>query len=231
MKNIVTDGQLGQLAVRQHDFFRRAKAGSYANFDDMMTAFQAFIEGKMPEAPVLALEERFAKWRTFLIGGVAKKALLKRVETGFTVGDYARSLVNNRAFTTLGAEEEIDTIILTPADFGYTRNPTTTELLDPARLREWSEQNAHLLPEGYVVELLPAEAGPHIRDQYKDQPNGEVLWIAMERIADSDGDPIVFAVGRDGGGERWLSTNWTLPGLVWRLDYRIVFRLRKVTLD
>ena len=230
MKSLVTDGQLGQLAVRQNDLFRRVKSGSYANFDDVMKALQAVIEGKMPEPPLLVVEPKFAKWRTFLIGGVAKKALLKRVEAGFTVSDYVKSLVNNRAFTTLDKEEEIDTIILTPADFGYERMPTTTELLDPTRLAEWSAQNAERL-DGYVVELLPAEAGPHIRDQYKDQPNGEVLWIAVERIADSDGSPCVFFVERDSDGEQWLRARWAVPGSRWFLGHRIVFRLRKVTQD
>jgi hypothetical protein len=228
-KTLVTDGQLGQLAVRQNDLFRRAKAGTYADFDQMMTALQAVIEGKMPEPPVLVVEPGLTKWRTFLIGGVSKKALLKRVEAGFTVSDYAKSLVNNRAFTTLDKEEAIDTIVLTPADFGYTRNPTATELLDPTRL-EWSEQNAERL-NGHVVELLPAEAGPHIRDQYKDQPNGEVLWIAMERISDSHGYPYVFAVERDSDGRQWLNAFWTYPGHQWHLGYRIVFRLRKVAQD
>lgn len=229
-KTLVTDGQLGQLAVRQNDFFRRVKAGSYADFDAVMAAFQVVIEGKMPEPPVLHVEPGLTKWRTFLIGGVAKKALLKRVEAGFTVSDYARSLVNNRAFTTLGAEESIDTIVLTPKDFGYERMPTTTELLDPTRLAEWSAQNAERL-DGHVVELLPAEAGPHIRDQYKDQPNGEVLWIAMERITDSYGGPSVFTVGRRDGGGQWLDARWARPGSQWRLGRRIVFRLRKVTQD
>ncbi|MDB5264830.1 MAG: hypothetical protein JWN64_401 [Parcubacteria group bacterium] len=173
---------------------------------------------------------KFAKWRTFLIGGVAKEVLLKRVEAGFVVSDYAKSLVNNPALTTLDKEEAIDTIILTPADFGYERMPTTTELLNPTRLAEWSAQNAERL-DGHVVELLPAEAGPHIRDQYKDQPSDEVLWIAMERITDSDGDPGVFYVGRDSDGEQWLDADWTDPDDQWGLGRRLVFRLRKVTQD
>lgn len=225
-KTLVTDGQLGQLAVRQYDLFRRVKAGSYANFDDVMAAIQAVIEGKMPEPPTLHVEPGFAKWRSFLIGGVAKKALLQRVKAGFQVSGYAESLVNNRDFTTLDVEEEIDTIVLTPADFGYQRQPTTTELLDPTRLREWSEQNAERL-DGHVVELLPAEAGLHIRDQYKDQPKGEVLWIAMERITGSDGRPRVFGVGRSDDGEQWLHAGWADPDGRWYLSSRIVFRLRK----
>lgn len=170
----------------------------------------------------------FQSWRTFKIGGVAKSQLLKRMKADFTVSDYAENLMKRREFTTLSAEESIDTIILTPKDFGYERYLTTTELLDPTRLREWSEQNAERL-DGHVVELLPAEAGPHIRDQYKDQPIAEVLWIPMERITDSDGVPRVFSVWQSGGGEQRLRTGWAGPDRPWNPDYRFVFRFRKVT--
>ena len=136
--------------------------------------------------------------------------------------------MKQKAFTTLDAEEALDTIVLTPKDFGYERMPTTTELLDPTRLMEWSRQNAHRLPEGCVVELLSAEAGPHIRDQYKDQPNGEILWMAMERITDPDGYPDVFRIGRYSDGKQWLSAGWANPDDEWNLDDRFVFRLRKV---
>lgn len=228
MKASVTDGQLGQLAVKSHELFRCAKEGTYAEFDQVLAGLQTLIEGKEPTAPTLTNEEKFAKWRDFLIGGVNSKALLARVQAGFTVNDWAKDVMEQKAFTTQDAEEGIETIVLTSADFGYECQPTTIELFDPTRLAEWSKQNAHRLPKGYTVELLPAEAGPHIRDQYKDQPKGEVLWIAMERIVDSGRDPHVFSVRRLGIGGRWLYARWTGPELQWHLGCRVVFRLRKV---
>lgn len=230
MKRFVPDGtliKLGQLAIKLYELFGRAKSGAYASLDEVLEAVQLVIEGKEPVASTLTTEEKFAKWRTFLIGGVNAKALLVRVQAGFTVSDWAKDLMKQNAFTTQDAEEEIDTIILTPADFGYERMPTTTELLDPARLAEWSKQNASRLPQGYAVDLLPAEAGPHIRDQYKDQPKGEVLWIAMERINVSVGCPLVFLVRRLDDGEQWLVGGHAYPASRWRLGGRIVFRLRK----
>lgn len=230
MKASVTDGQLGQLARRQHDLFERVKKGVYENFNEVLDAVQAIIEGKTPVIPMLATIAKLTKWRSFMIGGSKKTLLLQRLQATFSVGDWARDLMGRDAFTTLSEKELIDTIILTPADFGYEEMPTTADLLDPTRLAEWSKQNAERL-DGHVVELLPAEAGPHIREQYLDQPNGEILWIAMERIVDSDGGPRVFRVGRDGGGGLWLSTFWTDPDDQWGLGGRVVFRLRKVTQD
>jgi hypothetical protein len=222
----LTDDQIGQFTRKTNAILDRT--GKSLPFDQVMVALQAIHDGKEPAIPTLIVEPGLAKWRSFLIGGVDKKALLKRVEAGFSVGNWAKDLMKRPTFTTQDAEEEIETIVLTPADFGYTRNPTTTELLDPTRLAEWSAQNAERL-DGHVVELLPAEAGPHIRDQYKDQPKDEVLWIAMERITDSDGDPNVFRVERRDDGERWLYARWTGPDDQWNLDGRVVFRLRKVT--
>jgi hypothetical protein len=230
VKTSVTDGQLGQLAVKLHELFRRAKGGAYEDFDKVLAGLQALIEGKEPVAPTLATEEKFAAWRTFRIGGVNAKALLVRVQAqaSLFLSGPSKDLMKDPAFTTLKEGEKIGTLILTPADFGYERFPTTTELLDLARLAEWSKRNAHRLPKGCVVELLPAEAGPHISDQYTDQPKGEVLWIAMRRMTDSDGCPRIFCVGCDDGGWRWLYARRASPTGRWELSSRLVFRLRKV---
>jgi len=52
--NTVTDGQLGQLAVKQHELFQRAKKGVYASFDEMLDALQQIIERKTPIIPMVA---------------------------------------------------------------------------------------------------------------------------------------------------------------------------------
>lgn len=175
-------------------------------------------------------ESNFAKWRTFLIGGVAKTPLIRLLKSKFRVSSYATDLMKSSQFETQDAEESIDTIVLTPADFGYKgTRPTTAELLDPARLAEWSAQNAERL-DGYVVELLPITTGPHIRFQYKDQPNGEFLWIAMERIIDS-GSHCIFEVKTDSDGKGWLDAGWADPSDLWDMGDSFVFRLRKVTRD
>lgn len=53
MKNAtVTDGQLGQLAVKQNELFRRAKEGNFSSLDDVIAALQQVIEGQAPTPPV-----------------------------------------------------------------------------------------------------------------------------------------------------------------------------------
>jgi hypothetical protein len=75
-------------------------------------------------------------------------------------------------------------------------------------------------------ELCPPEVGPQLRLQYKDQPSGEWLAIAMEAISISDGDLNVFHVEHDGDG-LWLCSFYGGPGDLWYPDYRFVFRARK----
>ncbi len=120
----------------------------------------------------------------------------------------------------------VNLAVLTPRDLGFSSFPRTEALLTKEFCLKWSAE--HL--EGSAIELCEAEDGPRLREQYQDQPNSEVLRIAMERIIDSNGDPVVFVVGRDGGGNRYLGTQHVHCRGEWSLDRRIVFRFRKLPL-
>lgn len=224
MNTIVTDGELGKLAIKQYELFTRVKKGVLP-MDQVLAALQSVIEGKDPVIPTLNPQVSYRVWKTIKIGGVKADNLRSRIDGKKELGDWGRDIMKQKAFTTLDAEEEADLIVLTPKDLGYTESPRTDVLLDPARLAAWSAENL----DGYVLEHCPAEVGPHLREQYEDQPKGEVLWIAMERITGSDGRPRVFRVERCGDGARWLRADYANPRGAWRLGHRIVFRLRKVT--
>ncbi len=191
----------------------------------VIATLQGMTEGKLtPFAS--GLRGRFIRTMPILIGGVSKDDLIVQLGTATReISGYAKSMMNHKLFTTLAEPEMITLIDLCPADLGFTENPTTTELFDVKRLTAWSEANL----DGHVLDLCPAETGPHLAIQYKDQPKGEVLWIAMERIPDSVGHPYVFAVERNDDGRLWLYDGWTSPDGRWGLDYRVVFRLRKVS--
>ncbi len=192
----------------------------------VIATLQGMTEGKLTPFAV-GLRGRFIRTMPILIGGVSKDELAEQVKAaGRELGNYAASMMRHELFTTLAEPEPCILIDLSPADLGFTEEPTTSELLDPARLVKLSEAN---LDDGWVLELCPAEVGPHLAIQYKDQPKGEVLWVAMERIPDSDGYPNVFSVGRYDDGGLWLRDGWAAPGSRWGLDARIVVRLRKVS--
>lgn len=222
----VTDDQLGRYFRRMVAIAERG--GKSLPFDKLMDTLQNIHDGKLtPFAG--GLRGRFVRTMPILIGGVPKDVLAEQVKAARELSSYAESMMQHELFTTLPEPELAMLINLCPADLGFTdpnNLPTTTELLDPARLLKWSAAN---LDDGWVIELCPVEVGPHLAIQYKDQPKGEVLWVAMERIPDSDGDLDVFRVERHDDGELWLIHAWASPNSRWYLDRRIVFRLRKVS--
>ena len=222
----VADDRLGQYYRRTAAIAERLDKS--LPFDKVMDTLQTIHDGKLtPFAS--GLRGRFIRTMPILIGGVQKDVLIEQIKAVRELGTYAERMMRHKLFTTLAEPEQTILIDLCPADLGFTdpnNLPTTTELFDPKRLAEWSAANL----DGYVIALCPAEVGPHLAIQYKDQPKGEVLWVAMERIPGSGGSPSVFDVGRDGGGGRlWLGGGWAGPGDRWGLDDRFVFRLRKVS--
>jgi len=77
------------------------------------------------------------------------------------------------------------------------------------------------------LELCPPEVGPALRETYREQPNGEYVYIGMEPITDPAGYPCVFDVYRGDDGDRWLNYDDAWPYFKWDGAGRVVFRLRK----
>lgn len=138
---------------------------------------------------------------------LGKKPSLADIE----VSTWAKELLEKTTYSK--KKEVLNLAILTPADLGFTIYPTTTEFY--ARAKE----------QGY--DLCPAEVGPQLAGTLEETG---WLYIAMEPITDSDGDPRVFTVERHGDGGQWLSTYWAGPDRQWRLGSRIVF-VEQVPLD
>lgn len=147
------------------------------------------------------------------IGGKTKKELESLLErSGFRISDYARSMMENKDFTTVKNPEDAKLIRLRVADLGFPRGATTQEIFDRAI--------------ALGLELCPAEVGPQYRLQYKNQPMNEWVYVGMKQITGSGGGPCVFGVVRDDGGSG-LGSFWAGPDFGWREDHGFVFRLRK----
>jgi hypothetical protein len=174
-----------------------------------------------------SLRGRFIRTMPIKIGGVPKAELIEQVEAVRAVSPYAKRIMRHEAFTTLPKQETVRQIVLTPEDLGFADRPTIAEMLNNDRLAAWSAANL----EGWEVSLNPPEAGPHLAIQYTGQPQNEFLWIGMERIPGSGGRPYVFYLERNEDDAYWLDAHWTYPYALWRLDYLVAFRLRKVSSD
>jgi hypothetical protein len=183
----------------------------------------ALPTSELTTAPSVPVAKRtLTVWRRIKGGGTTLAKLLKAL--GSMASDWAKGMMGKPVFKVSEKTYQTDLVTLTPRELGFTKYPRTDEFMTREFCAKWSAENL----DGQVIELCEPEDGPQLRCQYDDQPKGEVVWLAMERIAASDGDPGVFYVRRIDDGYRWLFGYCAYPDLEWNLDRRVVFRLRKV---
>jgi hypothetical protein len=150
-----------------------------------------------------------AAWKTIQLGTMPTTDALRSalLDGGFRIGDWGGDIL--KKITVATEPSEIELVVASVAELGFPKGATRKEIYDKA------------ISLGF--ELCPAEVGPQLRLQYKDQPNGEWMLIAMEPVTDSDGDLEVFHVVHDGSGQ-WLSSYSGYPDFVWDAERRWVFR-------
>lgn len=176
-----------------------------------MEGVARFLSG---ETVVKAIEQTFKVWKTIKLGthkdvNALKKAITK---AGCKIGDWANDMLGKEAFTIAPTEQEIDLVVVTVGELGFKNGAKYSDICQRAQ--------------ELGLELCPNEVGPQLRLQYKDQPKGEWLRIAMEPITDSGGDRFIFRVAH-GVNDLWLYWNYGNPGHVWDAGLRFVFVLRK----
>jgi len=183
---------------------------SGSNGSEWFSALKRFLRKENPWEG----KDKFSVWRTLKLGTGLKTANDFRGalnSQGCKISDWAGDILGQPAFTASDIETEVDLVNVSVAELGFKKGATRADIYKRA------------LELG--LELCPAEVGPQLRLQYKDQPRGEWLRIGMEPLADSDGYPNVFDVVH-GVGELWLY-GLGHPGYFWRGDNRFVFVRRK----
>lgn len=166
----------------------------------------------------LAAFKRFLRkeepWHTFPICRTVTIGTHKTVDklrtaltsSGFRISDWANDILNR--ITLVSKPTTLDLVVITVVGLGFKNGATRKDIYERA------------IQLGLA--LCPAEVGPQLRLQYKDQPNGEWFRIAMEPIADSDGYLNVFRVARGGHG-LWLYGSLGGPDVFWLGYDRWVF--------
>ncbi len=150
------------------------------------------------------------------IGGKDAETLIKEMrEKKININDYAMDMLKSKDFKVIKETESEILFRLKVGDLGFPQGkyPTIDEIYK------------HI--EELGLELCPPETGPHYMLQYTNRPMGEWFRIGMKQIADRDGDPNVFYLGRLGDG-LWLGGGWEDPGYRWNPGAGFVFRLRKL---
>jgi len=95
------------------------------------------------------------------------------------------------------------TVILTVADMGFADSATTGKIIGTDQDTD-QHGNAAPFTDGrgqfLGLKLCPPEIAPHYRLEYKDQPLGERLYIAMKPISTSDGELSIFVLVHNADG-------------------------------
>jgi hypothetical protein len=155
----------------------------------------------------------FQIWRTITLGSS------KGVDAYRDALDMANVKIGDSA----------DEILGRPA-FPYTRTKTGVELAVLSAADPGVEPDRASLAEVYRrarqagLELCPAEVGPQLRLDYRNQPLGEALDIAMEPVATYGGEPMILTLANWGTGLLLIGRDGRPETMVFRKS-RFVFAL------
>lgn len=126
--------------------------------------------------------DELTTWKRIKLGtGLESAADFQRAieEAGCKISYWGRNPINSSHFNVSSQETEVELVMVSNEDLGFESGAKEVETY--ARAKEL----------GLV--LCPSEVGPQLRLQYKDQPAGTILHIAMEPIIVGD-HPEVFTV-------------------------------------
>jgi hypothetical protein len=176
-----------------------------------LEAFKKFLRMENP-FPVKV----WNTWKTIKLG------MFKNVEeirqalkaSGNSIGDWANDILGKPAFKVSETEQDVELVNVSVLELGFKQGACYADICKRA------------LELG--LDLCPAEVGPQLRLQWKDQPKGTCVVVAMEAITASGGDLDVFSVRCLDGGERYLDANDDRAGRVWHSSVRFLFLRRKV---
>ena len=173
------------------------------NGEEWLTALKKFLRKENPWGDqIIPVSIKLGVHKT---ADAYRKAL---TEAGYRIGDWADDILGKTAFTVASEETEVNLVVRSVEDLGFKKGAKYSEIC--ARAQELGYQ------------FCPAEVGPALRLAYESQPNGEWLLIAMEAIADSDGNLSIFYVGH-GDDVRWLGADYSNPDDYWSSSLRFVF--------
>jgi hypothetical protein len=128
----------------------------------------------------------FPIWRSIKLGtgfNNAKEFREALYKNGFGISDWANDMLAKPSLTLVPATTTANLILVTVSDLGFSRKASWNDICSKAEM--------------LGLALCPSEVGPQLRLQYRDQPRGEWMLIAMKPIRDSNGDLSIFNVERN----------------------------------
>ena len=154
----------------------------------------------------------FQIWRTITLGTYSGVDAYRRAldSAGIKVGDAADEILGRPAFRYGRMKTDVELVLLSAADLGVESESSLADVYKRARQ--------------VGLELCPAEVGPQLRLDYRNQPLGEALNIAMEPVATHSGEPTILALVNFGTGLALIGSDGRSEFMVPR-TWRFVFAL------
>jgi hypothetical protein len=152
-------------------------------------------------------------WRTITLGtykGVdAYRDALDLAK--IKIGDSADEILGRPAFPYVTTKTDVELAVLSAADLGVESDQSSL-----AEVYKRARQAG--------LELCAAEVGPQLRLDYRNQPLGEALYIAMEPVATYSGYPTILTLVNWGTGLLLIGRDGRSESMVFRKS-RLVFAL------
>jgi hypothetical protein len=149
----------------------------------------------------------FQIWRKIALGTYKGVDAYRREldSAGIKIGDAADEILGRPAFSYGTMKTDVELVLVSAADLGVETESSLADVYKRARQ--------------VGLELCPAEVGPQLRLDYRNQPRGEALTIAMEPVARYSGEPTILAlanfvpsglllIGSDGRSELMVSSTF-----------------------
>ena len=128
-------------------------------------------------------------WKTIALGTYASRdALRDALNGGCRVGDLASEILARPTFAVSKTPGRIALVVLSAADLGFDGADGVPRAVIFKRAKQLG------------LQLCPAETAPQLRLQYRDQPVGEFLHVAMNPVTTRRYDAAAFVVGNGGAG-------------------------------
>jgi hypothetical protein len=130
-----------------------------------------------------------AVWKTIVLGSPAGRyALLDALDAqGVHVGDAAQEVLHRPAFMVSASKRDVQLARVSVAQLGF--GPEGASLAEIYRRAARSG-----------LELCPPEVAAQLRLQYRDQPPGHFLHVAMLPVATYSGELFGLSLGNGGAG-------------------------------
>jgi hypothetical protein len=144
----------------------------------------------------------FQIWRKIALGTYKGVDAYRRAldSAGIKIGDAADEILGRPAFSYGTMKTDVDLVLVSAADLGVETESSLAGVYKRARQ--------------VGLELCPAEVGPQLRLDYRNQPLGEALDIAMESLATYSGDPTILTLVNWGTGLALISRDGRSESMV-----------------